>query len=119
LVKLWEINNKHIDTSAYALAATYTPDEIEECTIEGDLMRSKTLMSILKTIVFTVFFSATCCISIWCSYNQLWRKYEKLENKRKAFAEWLASVKNDPEGGGAKNVFAKKLNQLRKGAKKF
>ena len=73
-------------------------------------MRSKTIMSILKQIVFAVCFSATCCIGILCSYNQLARKYEKLENKRNAYTAWLASVNNDPEGGGPRNVFAKKLN---------
>jgi len=37
---MYGIGDSSVDSSGYALAATYTPDEIEECSIEEDLMRS-------------------------------------------------------------------------------
>jgi len=76
-------------------------------------------MNIFKQIILAVCLSATCCIAILCSYNQLERKYQKLENKRVAYTQWLASVQNDTEGGGPRNIFARKLNQLNAGAKKL
>ena len=68
--------------TGYAHAASYTPDEIEECTIGDDLMRNKTIMRLLKQIIIVVCLASTCCLATLCSYNQLERKYQKLENKR-------------------------------------
>jgi hypothetical protein len=56
-------------------------NEIEECSVEKELLNNQMFMSIVKTVMFVFFVLAVCCVCSMCSYMSLKRKYERLENR--------------------------------------
>ena len=84
-------------------------DEVEECSIKDDLMSNNLFMSALKKVLLVVFCLSACCVGISCSYLQLRRRFDTMENRRQAHIKWM-QLYNDPEKGQRlKQMFAKKM----------
>ena len=52
--------------------------QIDECSIDGELISNPVVFNILKKIVFAIFLLSSCFLAICCAYIQLNRRYEKL-----------------------------------------
>mmetsp|Transcript_17392 Transcript_17392/g.29260 ORF Transcript_17392/g.29260 Transcript_17392/m.29260 type:complete len:126 (-) Transcript_17392:46-423(-) len=77
------------------------------------------MVSVLLRVALMIVFLVTCCLAITCSYIQLNRKYQRLENKSNKLQNWIERLKSDSESGGVKHAFAAKMSQLNKNKNKL